>query len=179
MVYMGVPAPAGEQYVELDANSPDTLWQTARLAPGAAQYWSFLHRGRNGIESVELSIGPPMPRPRKACLPAPKMLGIRTGHLCGGNDRSRHALRARFAHGPCPRQLGRRRPSRACRLSCAGYSELSRASSARTRGKWIDSGTCFERAGSTGRLVVWPARASASSMITSRSTASAPPGKRR
>jgi hypothetical protein len=54
-----VPAPDGSQFVELDATSQDTVSQDVALPPGQLMYWSFLHRGRNGIESVELQIGPP------------------------------------------------------------------------------------------------------------------------
>jgi hypothetical protein len=57
--YQGVPAPEGDQFVELDASSPDTLSQDVALPPGQLMYWSFLHRGRDAVESVELSIGPP------------------------------------------------------------------------------------------------------------------------
>ncbi|MES1184898.1 MAG: hypothetical protein ABUL60_13875 [Myxococcales bacterium] len=57
--YHGVPAPEGSQFVELDASSPDTLSQDVALPPGQLMYWSFLHRGRNEVEIVELSIGPP------------------------------------------------------------------------------------------------------------------------
>jgi hypothetical protein len=55
----GVPAYQGKQFVELDANSPDTLWQDLALAPGQLMFWSFEHRGRLGPETVELQIGPP------------------------------------------------------------------------------------------------------------------------
>jgi hypothetical protein len=54
-----VPAPDGSQFVELDATSQDTVSQDVALPPGQLMYWSFVHRGRNGIESVELRIGPP------------------------------------------------------------------------------------------------------------------------
>jgi|GEM_PF-4032081 len=57
--YKGVPAPVGVQFVELNANAPDTLWQELALPPGQLMYWSFLHRGRNGLESLQLRIGPP------------------------------------------------------------------------------------------------------------------------
>ena len=57
--YMDVPAPAGRQFVELNADSRDTLSQQLALPPGQLMYWSFVHRGRNGIESVELRIGSP------------------------------------------------------------------------------------------------------------------------
>ena len=58
-LYHGVPATEGSQFGELDAMSPDTLWQDLELPPGQLMYWSFLHHGRNGIESLELLIGPP------------------------------------------------------------------------------------------------------------------------
>jgi hypothetical protein len=55
----GIPTPDGQQFVELDASSQDTLFQDVALTPGQLMYWSFQHRGRNGVESVELLIGPP------------------------------------------------------------------------------------------------------------------------
>ncbi|HXK16323.1 MAG TPA: hypothetical protein VNG33_00865 [Polyangiaceae bacterium] len=57
--YHDVPAPDGSQFAELDAMSQDTLSQDVALSPGQLMYWSLLHRGRNGIESVEVRIGPP------------------------------------------------------------------------------------------------------------------------
>jgi hypothetical protein len=54
-----VPAPEGAQFVELNSATRDTLWQDVQLAPGSLMYWSLLHRGRNGVESFELLIGPP------------------------------------------------------------------------------------------------------------------------
>jgi hypothetical protein len=57
--YHGVPAPEGQQFVELNATSRDTLWQELELPPNQLMYWSFLHRGRNALERVELFIGPP------------------------------------------------------------------------------------------------------------------------
>jgi len=57
--HRGVAAPEGSQFVELNATSQDTLWQDVELAPQQLMYWSFLHRGRNGIESVALQVGPP------------------------------------------------------------------------------------------------------------------------
>lgn len=57
--HLGVPAPEGAQFAELDASSPDTLFQDIALIPGQLMYWSFLHRGRNGPESLELLLGSP------------------------------------------------------------------------------------------------------------------------
>jgi hypothetical protein len=58
-LHMNVPAPQGSQFAELDATSEDTLSQDVALPPGQLMYWSFLHRGRYGVDSLELSMGPP------------------------------------------------------------------------------------------------------------------------
>jgi hypothetical protein len=57
--YWGVPAPEGAQFVELDASTPDTLYQDLVLAPRELVYWSVRHRGRLGDESIEVLLGPP------------------------------------------------------------------------------------------------------------------------
>jgi hypothetical protein len=54
-----VPAPEGAQFVELNSATRDTLWQDVQLEPGSLMYWSLQHRGRNGVENLELLIGPP------------------------------------------------------------------------------------------------------------------------
>lgn len=54
-----IPAPEGSQYAELDAVSRDTLHQEVALPTGQLMYWSLLHRGRTGIDSMELQLGPP------------------------------------------------------------------------------------------------------------------------
>ena len=54
-----VPAPEGAQFVELNSAARDTLWQDVQLEPGSLMYWSLQHRGRNGVENLELLIGPP------------------------------------------------------------------------------------------------------------------------
>jgi hypothetical protein len=58
-LHRNVPAPEGSQFVELDAQSQDTIWQDVALSPGQLMYWSFVHRGRNEVETLELLIGPP------------------------------------------------------------------------------------------------------------------------
>jgi hypothetical protein len=57
--HMSVPSPEGSQVGELNARSRDTLWQELALPPGQLMYWSLLHRGREGIDSMELQLGPP------------------------------------------------------------------------------------------------------------------------
>ena len=55
----GVPTEQGQQFAELDADSQDTLSQDVSLSPGQLVYWAFSQRGRDGIDSLELRIGPP------------------------------------------------------------------------------------------------------------------------
>jgi hypothetical protein len=69
--HRNVPAPEGSQFVELDADSQDTLWQDLELPPGQLMYWAFLHRGRIGVESVELQIGPPEAVTSQGIFPSP------------------------------------------------------------------------------------------------------------
>ena len=57
--YLGTPAAEGRQLVELDANTPDTIYQDVVLTPGEDVYWSVLHRGRLGDESIEVFLGAP------------------------------------------------------------------------------------------------------------------------
>lgn len=57
--YLGAPAAQGRQFIELDADTPDTIYQDVVLAPGEAVYWSVLHRGRLGEETIEILLGPP------------------------------------------------------------------------------------------------------------------------
>lgn len=57
--YTGVPAPEGDQFVELDADTPDTLYQDLVLTPGELVYWSVLHRGRLADETIEVFLGAP------------------------------------------------------------------------------------------------------------------------
>jgi hypothetical protein len=57
--HQSVDAPEGTQFGELDARSRDTLTQDVALTPSQLMYWSILHRGRTGIDSMELRMGPP------------------------------------------------------------------------------------------------------------------------
>lgn len=57
--HWGVPASEGTQFVELDADTPDTLYQDVVLTPNELVYWAVLHRGRLGDERIEVFVGPP------------------------------------------------------------------------------------------------------------------------
>jgi MYXO-CTERM domain-containing protein len=52
-----VPAFAGNQFAELNANEVATLFQPLCLVPGDAVNWSFAHRGRLGVDTIRLTIG--------------------------------------------------------------------------------------------------------------------------
>ena len=57
--YKGVPAAIGEQFAELSANQEGELYQERATAPGALLSYAFNHRGRSGVDTMELRIGPP------------------------------------------------------------------------------------------------------------------------
>ena len=57
--YAGVPAGAGRQFVELNANTPSLLYQDVPTVPGETFSWSLLHRGRDGTDTMRVVIGPP------------------------------------------------------------------------------------------------------------------------
>jgi hypothetical protein len=57
--YEDVPSGEAAQFAELDADTPDTLYQDIVLTPSELVYWAVLHRGRSGMENIEVFLGPP------------------------------------------------------------------------------------------------------------------------
>ena len=57
--FLGVPAPNGRYLAELNANQPSALYQDIETVPGERMVWSFSHRGRSGVDTMEVRIGPP------------------------------------------------------------------------------------------------------------------------
>ena len=55
--FLGVPAADAEQFVELNAFEPSTLFQTICLENGDTIDWQFSHRGRNGTDIIRLTLG--------------------------------------------------------------------------------------------------------------------------
>lgn len=55
--FNGVAAPVGNQFVELNANISGTLSQSISSTPGQILQWSLLHRGRAGVDTMQLLIG--------------------------------------------------------------------------------------------------------------------------
>jgi uncharacterized repeat protein (TIGR01451 family) len=56
--FLGVPAAEGEQFAELNANLPSALFQDVTTTPGSQVTWSLAHRGRSGVDTMRLLIGP-------------------------------------------------------------------------------------------------------------------------
>lgn len=57
--FNGVPAAAGRQFAELNANSPSRLYQDVATTPGQTLSWSLKHRGRSGTDVMRVVIGAP------------------------------------------------------------------------------------------------------------------------
>jgi hypothetical protein len=57
--YQGVPAFEGKQFAELNANLPSALYEDVTTVPGETYNWRLAHRGRAGVDTMALKIGPP------------------------------------------------------------------------------------------------------------------------
>jgi uncharacterized repeat protein (TIGR01451 family) len=55
----GVSAYEGQQFVELNAYTNSSLYQDVATTPGSVITWQFAHRGRAGVDTMNLKIGPP------------------------------------------------------------------------------------------------------------------------
>ncbi|MEU6074065.1 Ig-like domain-containing protein [Micromonospora sp. NPDC047074] len=55
----GVPAAHGQQFAELNAHEPATLYQDLPTVPGTRMTWSLYHRGRLGTDVMQVLIGAP------------------------------------------------------------------------------------------------------------------------
>lgn len=56
--YNGVPSYSGNQFIELNAYYVSTLFQNFSAVPNASLTVSFAHRGRAGIDSMSVEVGP-------------------------------------------------------------------------------------------------------------------------
>ncbi|ALM50444.1 hypothetical protein AMR72_17055 [Flavobacterium psychrophilum] len=56
---LGVPAYEGNQFVELNANQTSGLYQDYATPQQTAFTYSFAHRGRRGVDTMQLFAGPP------------------------------------------------------------------------------------------------------------------------
>ncbi|MFZ4515307.1 MAG: hypothetical protein ACOYN3_03265 [Acidimicrobiia bacterium] len=57
--FQGVPAAEGNQFAELNANLVSTLYQDIPTTPGQTLVWALSHRGRNGVDTMNVRIGAP------------------------------------------------------------------------------------------------------------------------
>ena len=57
--YSGAFANAGKTHAELNADQVSALYQDIDTIPGMLLYWALAHRGRAGVDVMELRIGPP------------------------------------------------------------------------------------------------------------------------
>lgn len=57
--FSGVPAHRGVQFAEINANQSAALYQDITTTPGSKMRWSFAHRGRTGVDTIALKVGPP------------------------------------------------------------------------------------------------------------------------
>lgn len=57
--FQGVPAAEGQQFAELNANQPSTLYQDLPTVPGTVMTWSLYHRGVAGTDTMQVLIGAP------------------------------------------------------------------------------------------------------------------------
>ncbi|MFN5443136.1 MAG: PKD-like domain-containing protein, partial [Crocinitomicaceae bacterium] len=66
--YQGVSSQSGNQFIELNANTPGTLYSDlTNLTQGASIDISFAHRGRSGTDVMKVLIGPPLPALESTC----------------------------------------------------------------------------------------------------------------
>ncbi len=56
--YLGVPSYSGNQFVELNATQVASLYQDFTALPNSTVDISFAHRGRNGVDVMQVEIGP-------------------------------------------------------------------------------------------------------------------------
>lgn len=57
--FQGVPAAEGLQFAELNANLVSTLYQDIPTTPGQTLIWGLSHRGRQGVDTMNVRIGEP------------------------------------------------------------------------------------------------------------------------
>ena len=57
--FSGVDSFDGDQHAELNANIAGGLYQDLVTTPNTTALWQFAHRGRSGVDTAEVLIGPP------------------------------------------------------------------------------------------------------------------------
>ncbi|MEO0012759.1 MAG: hypothetical protein RLZZ535_1148, partial [Cyanobacteriota bacterium] len=57
--FLGATAHEGEQFAEINAYVNGSLYQDVATTPGSVMTWQFAHRGREGMDTMNLKIGSP------------------------------------------------------------------------------------------------------------------------
>jgi uncharacterized repeat protein (TIGR01451 family) len=57
--FNGVPAASGLQFAEINATQNAALYQDLPTTPGQTLTWGLSHRGRQGVDTMHVEIGPP------------------------------------------------------------------------------------------------------------------------
>jgi len=57
--FQGVPVPQGSQFAEINANQRATMFQDFATTPGETIRWQVQHRGRTGVDVMEVRMGAP------------------------------------------------------------------------------------------------------------------------
>ena len=77
--FQGFASADGNQHAELNANQVSTLYQDLPTSPGLTLDWSLFHRGRNGVDTMQVLIGAP-----GGTLPAQKPDGQTGANIADG-----------------------------------------------------------------------------------------------
>ncbi|MEE9303916.1 MAG: GEVED domain-containing protein [Thiotrichaceae bacterium] len=57
--FLSVPAYQGGYFAEINAYINGSLYQDVELPPGTTVGWSFAHRGRSGVDTIQVNMGAP------------------------------------------------------------------------------------------------------------------------
>ena len=120
--YSSVVANTGRCHAELNADQVSALYQDIDTIPGMLLYWSLAHRGRVGVDVMELRIGPPNATVRQQTMTDGNAKSRSLARARGRrivNSTTRHvAYRARSGDDTKAPRLRVRRASRCCLERC-------------------------------------------------------------
>ena len=89
----GVPAYEDQQFAEINAYVSGSLYQDVATTPGSVITWQFAHRGRDGIDTLNLKIGTP-DNTVAQINPSNGTTSFQTGNTDWGGVLSRYLYRA-------------------------------------------------------------------------------------
>lgn len=100
--FLGVPSYSGKQFCEINAYQAGALYQDIATTPGDSLYWKCAHRGRSGVDTMTVSIGPPsLPVLQKVCADGNTAWGTYSGIYVvpAGQGVTRFSFLAKYAAG--------------------------------------------------------------------------------